>query len=207
MENTLTTKEQEALRQIRQHILSKGKFPSVRELMTALGYRSPRSASVLIKQLIEKGILSRQEDGSIKLDLEIESDQSNANTIKVPLVGTVACGLPIMAEENIEAMIPVSTALARAPYQYFLLKVQGDSMNECEIYDQDLVLIRRQSTANNGDLVVALIDDEATVKEYWQARNTIILKPRSSNKDHQPIILNQDFQILGVVVTAIPNIF
>ncbi|MBA7550151.1 LexA repressor [subsurface metagenome] len=127
-------------------------------------------------------------------------------TIDVPLIGTVTCGLPVFAEENYEAMIPVSVKLARPPHKYFLLKVKGDSMNKKSINDGDIVLVRHQVTANNGDIVVALIDDETTVKEFNMYEDTIVLKPRSTNAAHKPIILTRDFQIQGVVVTSIPNL-
>jgi repressor LexA len=119
----------------------------------------------------------------------------------------VACGVPILAEENIDAMIPVSVKLAKPPHKYFFLRAKGDSMNEVGINDGDMVLVKQQITANNGDIVVALIDDEATVKEFHRQGNTIILKPRSKNKKkHQPIILTRDFQVQGLVVSTIPGL-
>src|SRR3990167_1729609 len=180
MSNTqMNDRELEAFREVRNSLIKRGRPPSVRELMIDLGYRSPRSAAVLIDRLIEKGLLRRKLDGGLQLLAEPELNQDHAQTVNVPLVGTVACGSPILADENIEAVIPVSTKMAKPPHQYFLLKVNGDSMNECDIHDQDLVLIRQQATAENGDLVVALIDTEATVKEFHNSRSTIILKPRS----------------------------
>lgn len=121
----------------------------------------------------------------------------SARTVAVPLVGTVTCGTPILAQENIEAMIPVSTRLAKPGSKYFLLRAKGDSMNEAGINDGDLILIKQQPTAINGQYVVALIDDEATVKEYQHRGEYVTLLPRSSSKMHQPIILMQDFQIQG----------
>lgn len=201
----MNDRELEAFREVRNSLIKRGRPPSVRELMIDLGYRSPRSAAVLIDRLIEKGLLRRKLDGGLQLLAEPELNQDHAQTVNVPLVGTVACGSPILADENIEAVIPVSTKMAKPPHQYFLLKVHGDSMNECDIHDQDLVLIRQQATAENGDLVVALIDTEATVKEFHSSRNTIILKPRSTNRAHQPIVLTEDFQIQGIVVATLPK--
>jgi len=206
MSNTqMNDRELEAFREVRNSLIKRGRPPSVRELMIDLGYRSPRSAAVLIDRLIEKGLLRRKLDGGLQLLAEPELNQDHAQTVNVPLVGTVACGSPILADENIEAVIPVSTKMAKPPHQYFLLKVHGDSMNECDIHDQDLVLIRQQATAENGDLVVALIDTEATVKEFHNSRSTIILKPRSTNRIHQPIVLTEDFQIQGIVVATLPK--
>lgn len=201
---TLTIKESEAVRQIRNAVMHYGRTPSIRELMSALGYRSPRSASVIIDNLARKGVLRRKFDGKFQL-IRSEDDVTHAQTIDVPLVGAAACGAPILAQENIEAMIPVSVQLAKAPYKYFLLKAKGDSMDEKGITDGDFVLVRQQPTAENGDTVVALIDNEATIKEFYKTSNAVILKPKSKNKTHQPIILTSDFQIQGIVAAAIPN--
>ena len=182
-----------------------GRAPSVRDLMIALGYKSPRSASLIINDLIEKGFLKRRSNGTMQFVKDLEPDFSHARTVKVPLVGTVACGSPIFAEENIDGMIPVSVDIARPGSKYFFLRALGDSMNEAGINEGDLVLVRQQPVAEDGDIVVALIDDEATVKELRRTKDALILKPKSSNKKHQPIILTDNFQIQGVVVTAVPN--
>ena len=202
----LSDKELEAIRQIRNSLMHRGRMPSVREMMTSLGYRSPRSASVLMKKLMSKRILRRKPNGSYQLVDNLHDDTMRAQTVDIPLVGTVACGTPVLAEENIEGMIPVSTKLAKSPHRYFLLKAEGDSMNEKGINDGDLVLVRQQLTADNGDMIVALIDDEATIKEFYRLGDIIILKPKSTNKQHKPIVLTKDFQVQGVVVTAIPNV-
>ena len=205
-EQQLTKKESEAVRQIRNFLMRYGYLPSTRKLMSLMGYRSPRSAAVIIKQLISKGILKRKSDRSLQFIKTLEDDATNIRTVEVPLVGTVACGTPLLAEENIEATIPVSTKLAKPPHKYFLLKANGDSMNKAGINNGDLVLVRQQPTAETGDVVVALIDDKATIKELHISNNTIILKPRSKNKQHKPIILTKDFRVQGVVVKSIPNL-
>lgn len=202
----LSDKELEAIRQIRNSLMHRGRMPSVREMMTSLGYRSPRSASVLMKKLMSKRILRRKPNGTYRLVDNLHDDTMRAQTVDIPLVGTVACGTPVLAEENIEGMIPVSTKLAKSPHRYFLLKAEGDSMNEKGVNDGDLVLVRQQLTADNGDMIVALVDDEATIKEFYRLGDIIILKPKSTNKQHKPIVLTKDFQIQGVVVTAIPNV-
>jgi len=202
----LSDKELEAIRQIRNSLMHRGKMPSVREMMTSLGYRSPRSASVLMKKLMSKRILRQKPNGSYQLIDNLHDDTMRAQTVDIPLVGTVACGTPVLAEENIEGMIPVSTKLAKSPHQYFLLKAEGDSMNEKGINDGDLVLVRQQLTADNGDTIIALVDDGATIKEFYRLGDIIILKPKSTNKQHKPIVLTKDFQVQGVVVTAIPNV-
>ena len=203
--DSMTSKELEAVREIRNSLMHIGRIPSMRELMSSLGYKSPRSASLIIDQLIRKGVLRRKETGGLQFVRNLEGDTTRAQTVDVPLIGMVACGMPILAEENVQAMIPVSTKLARPPHRYFLLKAKGDSMDQKGIDDGDLVLVRQQTTAKDGDTVVALIDDEATIKEFRIGGETFVLKPRSRNKQHQPIVLTKDFQVQGVVVTSIPK--
>ncbi|MDA2922830.1 transcriptional repressor LexA [Patescibacteria group bacterium AH-259-L07] len=203
----LTHKESEAIRQIRSFLMRYGRAPSVRKLMSVMGYRSPRSTAVIINQLIRKGFLRRKPDDSLQLIKNLKDDKTHAQTVEIPLVGEVACGTMVLAEENIEAMIPVSTKLVRPPHKYFLLKAHGDSMNKANINDGDLILVRQQLSAENNDVVVALIDDETTIKEFHFSNEAIVLKPRSKNKQHRPIILTRDFQIQGVVVKSIPNLY
>lgn len=208
MQMQFSTKELETIRIIRNSLMTRGRVPSVREVMTELGYRSPRSAAVLMEHLEEKGVLKKKSDGTMVLVEQRtgSEDSSHAQTIDIPLVGSAACGMPILAEENVEALIPVSVKLARPPHRYFLLRAKGDSMNEKGINDGDLVLVRQQQTADNGEDVVALIDDEATIKEFHKSGQAVVLKPRSNNDKHRPIVLTQDFRVQGVVVTAIPGL-
>jgi repressor LexA len=201
----LTQRETEALKHIRNALLHEGYSPSMRDLCRMMGYRSPRSALLILNSLIQKGVLVRRSDGSLQLKRDLPESRANARTVEVPLVGAVACGTPMMAQENIEAFIPVSVNLARPGAKYFLLRAKGDSMDQAGILDGNLLLVRQQSSAENGDKVVALIDDEATVKELRHEREVVILKPRSKNLVHKPIILTQDFVIQGVVVSVLPT--
>jgi repressor LexA len=206
MKTQLSKKQADAVRHIRNWIMHKGKTPSVRELMSALGYKSPRSAALIIEELIQKGILRKRSNGDLQLIKDIGADSVHARTVDIPLVGMVTCGVPILAQENIEGFIPVSVSLAKPGFKYFLLRAKGDSMNKAGINNGDLILVRRQSAAQNGDIVVALIDDEATVKEFQHSKNCVVLMPRSNNKNHKPIILTENFQVQGVAVTTIPNL-
>lgn len=204
----LTKREKDVLKVIRDNLVHLGKSPTTRMLMDQLNFKSPRSISVYIKNLIKKGCIKRKEDLTLQLMNNAESEISDKNcakTVKIPLVGLTSCGAPITAEENVSAEISVSTDIARQPYKYFLLKVKGDSMDQKEIYDGDIVLVRQQSTANDGDVVVALIDDEATIKEFHRMDQGIVLKPRSSNEKHKPIILTRDFRIQGIFISKIPD--
>lgn len=140
--------------------------------------------------------------------LEINSqsvitENNTEMTINIPLLGDVACGLPIFADENIEAEVPVSIKLIKKGFRYFLLRAKGNSMDDAGINDGDLVLIRQQQQADNGDQVVALINNEATIKEYHHNGKLIVLKPRSKSAKYQPIILSDDFLIRGIVETVI----
>ena len=204
MQTQFSQKEIQAIGVIRSALMEQGQCPSVRELMRELGYKSPRSASLIIDNLTSKGILQKRSDGSLQLaDFSLEGLESE-QTVKIPLVGAASCGLPLFADENIEGYVPVSLKLIKPSEKYFLLRAVGDSMNQAGIQPGNLVLVRKQSTAQNGDKVVALIDDEATIKIYQNNGDTVVLKPKSSNPVHQPIILTRDFKIQGIVIATIP---
>lgn len=199
----LSANESQALRFIR-NSLTHLKSPSIREIQKELGYRSPRSAAVIVEKLVCLGHIARRQDGRLRLVLDLPHTDTHARTVLVPLVGQVACGTPLLAEENVEALIPVSTALAKPGHRHFLLRATGDSMDAAGINDGDLLLIRQQPTADSGQRVVALIDDLATVKEFHRSSGTVVLKPRSKSSEHRPIILTSDFRIQGVVLAIIP---
>lgn len=201
----LNPKQLKAIKYIRNRLIHYGQSPSIREIMNALNYKSPRSAALILQSLIEQGIIRRRQDGDLRIVKDIEENESHGRTVNLPLLGTASCGAPLLAEENIEAMIPVSKSLISPGHTYFLLRATGDSMDKVGINDGDLLLVRQQSVAENGENVVALIDDEATVKEFHQTKGATILKPRSKDKKHQPIILTDNFKIQGVVVTIIPK--
>jgi repressor LexA len=112
----------------------------------------------------------------------------------------------LLAHENVQGTFPVSTSLARPRQTYFLLRAVGDSMTEVGIEDGSLVLVRQQPTADAGDVVVALVDDEATIKELRRSADAVVLMPRSKNKAHKPIVLRRDFQVQGVVVATLPDL-
>src|ERR1022692_3154313 len=143
----LTKNELEAIRIIRNALVHKGGFPSVRELMTEMEYKSPRSAAMIIEQLISKGVLKRKPDNSFTLIDIQEEETGSAQTVDVPLLGSIACGTPLLAEQNVDALIPVSIKLAKPPHTYFFLRAKGDSMDEKGINDGDMALIKQQVTA------------------------------------------------------------
>ena len=203
----LSKQELELLRTIRNYIVHEGKSPSIRKLMGILGYSSPNSVDYYIQQFITLGLLSRNKKNKLQLTNYTLKDSNRINTVNIPLVGSVACGTPIFAEENILAQYPIDTQLAKPPHKYFLLTTKGDSMNAANpvINDSDLILVKQQSTAKNGDLVIALINDEATVKEFKRSGDKIILIPHSTNKQFKPIIVSENLIIQGVVASVIPK--
>lgn len=200
----LTAKELKALYFIKDEIDYRGRSPSYRQIKEHIGFGSPRSAYVLVDRLIEKGFLNKTPKGSFTI-AKAFGDERSERTVPIPLVGSAPCGLPLLAEENIEVMIPVSQRIARPGARYFLLRAIGNSMDQAGIDNGDLVLVRQQPIANEGERIVALIDDEATIKEFHHKGTKVVLKPRSSNPQHQPIILDQEFMIQGVVIDTIPN--
>ncbi len=202
MTNNLNDKDKKAFALIRNKIVHYGESPTLNEINEVTGGRSPRSASLVVNRLIEAGLIKK-----IGRQLILTGSQTTASisTVDVPLVGTVTCGTPVLAEENIQAMIPVSTGLAKKGSKYFLLRAVGDSMNLADINSGDLLLIRQQDTAEDNDKVVALINDEATVKVFKKANGAVVLQPKSTNKNHKPIILTDNCMIQGVVVAVLPG--
>lgn len=199
----LSDKDKKAFLLIRNRIIDSGESPALREINEVTGGKSPRSASLVVERLIDAGLV-RKAGRKLKLaDFGVPAETS-VSTVRVPLVGSVACGAPMLAEENVEAYIPVSTGLARRGSKYFLLRADGDSMDKAGIHDRDILLIRQQDTAKNGDKVVALIDEEATVKVFEKTANAVILRPRSTNPKHMPIVLTTNCKIQGVVVAVLP---
>ncbi len=201
----LSKKEIETVRHIRNAIMHGRKSPSLRELSKVLGYSSPRSANIITDSLINKGYIKRKSDKSWQILKDIEDNPLRVQTVDVPLVGSISCGSPVLAEENIEAYFPISTKLADPNNKYYLLRAKGNSMDKKGINDKDVLLVKSQQTAENGDIIIALIDDSATVKEFHRTKDAIILKPRSTNKNHQPIILHDDFNVQGVVKHIFPE--
>ena len=202
MINPINEKDKKAFSLIRNKIINYGKAPSLREINEVTGGKSPRSASLVVDRLIKAGLIIKK-GRAIVLANTIKSVNS-VNTVDVPLVGAISCGAPIFAEENIETYIPVSTALAKKGSTYFLLRAIGDSMNLAGINSGDLLLVRQQQAIDNGEKVVALINDEATVKIFEKNNNIIILRPKSTNKTHKPIILTNNCITQGVVVAVLP---
>ncbi|MEK7538499.1 MAG: transcriptional repressor LexA [Patescibacteria group bacterium] len=202
MKNNLSDKDKKAFALIRNKIIHYGESPTLREINEVTGGKSPRSASLVVNRLVDTGLIKKN---GRTLVLANTYKESSVSTVDVPLVGSVACGVPIFAEENIQTYIPVSTRMAPKGSKYFFLRASGDSMNAGGINSGNLLLVRQQNTAENGDKVVALINDEATVKVFERTNDAVILRPKSSNKNHKPIILTDNCLIQGVVVAVLPE--
>ena len=204
----LTKRQQQILDYIRKCIEVKHYPPSVREIGQAIGLSSPSTVHAHLNALEAKGYIRR--DGAKSRSMVItgaeqehkmpagnmSTTQFNEHSlVQLPLVGRVAAGTPILAEQNIEEEVPLPTSLF-GDRNSFLLTVHGDSMINAGIFDGDTLLVREQSTANNGDIVVAMIDDGATVKTYYKEKDCIRLQPHN---DAMEPIFTRDAQILGVV--------
>lgn len=188
---------------IRNQIVHFGVTPSLREIGRAVGYSSPRSAQLMLVRLERQGLL-RRVDGEIRLSPR-QAHTTGESVVDVPLVGAVACGSPTLAEQSPEALIPISTKIAKPGHTYFLLRASGSSMNRAGINSGDLVLVRQQPVAEEGEKVVALINDDATIKRFHREGDVVVLRPDSTDKTHRPIVLSEDFTIQGIVVSTLPS--
>lgn len=187
---------------IKAEVKKKGYPPSVREICNAVGLKSTSTVHGHMAKLETKGYIRRDSTKPRAIELLVNDDEANVsnidlntNTSYIPVVGSVTAGQPILAIENIEDQFPIPSEYV-ANGDYFMLKVSGDSMIEAGIFDKDFVIVRQQSDAANGDVVIAMIDDSATVKTFYKEESHIRLQPENSALE--PIIVN-DVSILGIV--------
>lgn len=195
----LSAKQQEILDYMKQCILEKGYPPAVREICDAVHLKSTSSVHAHLGTLEELGYIRK--DPTKPRAIEILDDTFNLSRrelVNVPIVGTVTCGEPILAVENIEGYFPIPPEYLHAKGRdTFMLKVKGDSMINAGIYHGDLVMVEETDTAKNSDIVVALIDDSATVKTFYKEAGHIRLQPE--NDTMEPIIVD-NVSILGKVI-------
>ena len=196
----ITAKQQEILEYIKETILKKGYPPAVREICEAVHLKSTSSVHSHLETLEEKGYIRR--DPTKPRTIESIDDCFNLTrreVVNVPLVGTVAAGVPLLAEENIENYYPIPVELLPNA-ETFMLNVKGNSMINAGIFEGDYVVVEQLQTAENGQKVVALVDDSATVKTFYKENGHIRLQPENDFMD--PIIVepDQSFQILGKVI-------
>lgn len=199
MYSDLSKQQMTILDYIKKEVSKKGYPPSVREICNAVGLKSTSTVHGHLMKLEEKGYIRRDSTKPRAIEL-LDSDQDIAvgslpSTAFIPVVGNVTAGQPILAVENIEEQFPVPADYV-ANGDYFMLKIKGDSMIEAGIFDRDYVIVRQQSDAINGEIVVAMIDDSATVKTFYKENNHIRLQPE--NASLSPIIVD-NVSILGIV--------
>ncbi len=195
----LTPRQQQILNFINKEVSSKNYPPSVREICEYVGLSSSSTVHSHLKALERKGYIKRvpTKPRAIELIGTHAVNMPHRESRLVRLVGQVTAGLPVLAEENIEDYFALPGEMVKGD-TVFMLRVKGDSMKDAGILNQDYVIVRQQSTAENGEIVVALLNDEATVKKFYRETDHIILKP--ANSDYQEIIGKDNITILGKVI-------
>ena len=192
----ITAKQEEILNYIKNEILERGFPPAVREICQAVGLKSTSSVHSHLESLEKNGYIRRDPTKPRAIEILDDSFQMvRREMVNVPVVGTVAAGQPILAEQNIDSYYPIPAEFMPNE-QTFILKVKGDSMVNAGILNGDSVVVKQQSTAHNGEIVVALVEDSATVKTFYKEDGHIRLQPENDTMD--PIIVD-DCQILGKV--------
>ena len=194
----ISKKQQEILDYIKSEILNRGFPPAVRDICEAVNLKSTSSVHSHLETLEKNGYIRR--DPSKPRAIEIIDDNFNLvrrEVVNVPILGSVAAGQPLLAVENVENYFPIP-AEYMPNAETFMLNVKGDSMVEVGILDGDQVIVEKRSTARNGEIVVALVDDSATVKTFYKEAGFYRLQPE--NESMEPIIINGEVQILGKVI-------
>jgi repressor LexA len=190
----LTARQEQVLAFIRESIRTNGYPPTVREICTALELSSPSTVHAHLANLERQGLIKRDPTKPRALDVVRELRPPRP----LPLVGRVAAGVPLLAEDNIEELVEVPGFLRRDDGD-FVLRVQGDSMVEAGIFNDDLIVVHPQDDADNGEIVVALVGDEATTKRFFRDGRSIRLQPE--NELYEPMVLDPgDVDIVGKVV-------
>ncbi|MEP6756488.1 MAG: transcriptional repressor LexA [Chthonomonadales bacterium] len=200
MTRGLTDKQERILNFIVEYVEDKGYPPSIREIGTIFDISSLRGVTVHLDALERKGYIKRANTSrSITVMGRTGSTSPKHNITMLPLVGTIAAGMPILAAENVEEQVPVPTSMVHNAPGAFLLRVKGDSMIDAHIMEDDLVVIRPQAAAEHGDLVAAMIEDEATIKWFDTKDGKTRLIP--ANVNYHPIDFNRDdARVIGKVI-------
>jgi repressor LexA len=198
----ITEKQQQILDFIKKESLNKGYPPAVREICKAVGLKSTSSVHAHLETLEKNGYIKR--DPTKPRAIEVIDDSygfSRRELVNVPIIGTVAAGQPLLAIENIENYFPFPASMLPNA-QTFMLRVKGESMINAGIYNGDLILVEQMKTPRDGDIVVALVEDSATVKTFYKEKNRIRLQPENDSMD--PIFVN-NVTILGKVIGLYRN--
>ncbi len=200
----LTSRQLQILNYIRHEVMTKNYPPSVREIGEAVGLSSSSTVHAHLAKLEEKGFIRRDPTKPRAIELLDYHPASPfiQDVVSVPVVGHVTAGEPILAEQNIEDYFPLPKTLVHRD-TVFLLKVRGDSMIKAGIMDGDLVIVRQQATAQNGEIIVAMLDGEATVKRYYREKDHIRLQPE--NDFYEPVA-SPHIVVIGKVIGVFRNI-
>ena len=189
-----TLRQRQVLSFIIEFIQSRSYPPTIREIAENFSI-SVKGAYDHVSALKRKGKLKFEDKRSRAMEVVRTGEEWEYNNIvKIPVLGVVAAGKPILAEENWDGTVPVHSSMLKKNRQYFALRVKGDSMKDAGILEKDMALIQKQNTAKNGDIVVAVVDDKVTIKRFFKETNRIRLQPE--NSAHNPIY-SQDVRILG----------
>ena len=209
-QSVLTKRQAEILNFIKTHIQYSGFPPTISEIQGQFSFKSPNAVQEHVKALVRKGQIRRNPNQWRGLELIVSNNSRDEtpqySTVSVPLLGRVTAGQPVLAEENFEGMISVDRSLVGRTTRLFALHVRGDSMIKAGIYDGDIAVAQQQSAAEHGDVVIALLGDEATVKRFYLKKKVIVLQPE--NDKMQPIKVSEgsDFKILGKVIATLHRI-
>lgn len=201
----ISTNDRDGYNFLRNEFVHNGEMPSLRTIAAFMGYKSPRSSQLLLERLRTQGLIYYA-GGKISL-VHNPAASTGEHTIDVPIVGNVSCGALTLADQTVEGYVQVSTKLASSGHRHFILRAIGDSMNLSGISHNDMVLVRQQPAADEGQKVVALVNDEATIKHFYRENGFVVLRPNSTDKSIKPIILSDEFVIQGVVLTTLPDPF
>ncbi|MBM6830170.1 transcriptional repressor LexA [Anaerotignum lactatifermentans] len=195
--NELSAKQKQILEYMKQEVREKGYPPSVREICEAVGLKSTSTVHGHLSRLEKKGLIRRDPTKPRAIEI-LDEDYAlpEKELVQVPIIGNITAGSPILAVENIEDTFPIPVEYVHND-KVFMLKVRGESMIGAGIFDKDMILVRQQNTANNGDIVVALIEDYATVKTFYKEKDFVRLQPE--NPSMTPIMV-RDVTILGKVI-------
>lgn len=196
----ITKKQSEILEYIKSEILNRGFPPAVREICEAVNLKSTSSVHSHLETLEKNGYIRR--DPTKPRAIEIVDDNFNLvrrETVNVPIIGKVAAGEPLLAVQNVEGYFPIPSEYMPNK-QTFMLVVQGDSMINAGIFSGDYVVVEKQENAENGDKVVALVEDSATIKTFYKEKDHIRLQPENDFMDPIVISPDQQFQVLGKVI-------
>jgi repressor LexA len=193
----LTPKEKRIYEYIESTIENEGYAPTVRDICAALGIKSTSTAHLYLRRLDEKGYIKKFDGKSRAVSLERSKYSDREKTLRVPLLGKVTAGMPITAVQNYEGYVDFPVSMTRSASNLFALRVYGESMKDAGILDGDIVVVEGRQYADNGEIVVAMIDDEATVKRFFREKDQIRLQPENSSM--KPIY-SKDVKVLGKVI-------